>query len=176
MEPNPTQVYGAGKESPAQIVPFTDADRAFFESKKFSISKWLTFLIICAIAWLAYEIFTSGASIWVNLGFCILVGLCVYLFRYFFVTKTSRILAHGMKHIGRARIEKKIAYQGSDGRSSVLALRLDWPHKKEIPIVHVSSQIYAQLQENELAYIEASPLSKLPITIKKVAEAGEAGF
>lgn len=176
MEPNSTQEYGAGKEVPAQVVPFTAEDRAFFESKKFSLSTWMTVLIFCAIVWLAYEIFTSGASIWVDIGFCIFVGLCVYMFRYFFVTKTNRILAHGMKHTGQARVTEKIGYQDHNGSASIFSLKLDWESSKEIREVHVSKDLYLQVKENDLVYVEASPLSKRPIKIKKVMPTGGNGF
>jgi hypothetical protein len=168
MELNPTHDHRGGHPIPAQIVPLTAEDRAFFEAKKMKISPLMNFLIAAAIAFFAYKVFTSGATIWVSLGFCIFVGLCVFLFRYFFITKTNRILAHGLKHTGQARIAKKIAYQDSHGSASLFALTLDWEFSKEIRQVQVSENLYDQLQENDRVYLEASPLSKRPIVVEKV--------
>ncbi|MPR35913.1 hypothetical protein [Salmonirosea aquatica] len=173
MEPNPTHDYRGGQHVPAQIVPLTAEDRAFFEEKKMKISPWMNFLIAAAIAFISYKVFTSGATIWVSLGFCVFVGLCVFLFRYFFITKTNRILAHGLKHTGQARIAKKIAYQDSNGSASIFTLTLDWEFSKKIGQVQVSEKLYDQLQENDWVYLEASPLSKRPLVVEKVSPTNE---
>lgn len=75
------------------------------------------------------------------------------------MTKTSRILAHGMKHMGRARIAQKIGIKIRIVPR--VSIPLGW-----IREVHISEGLYGLMNENDLVYVEVSPLFKMSITIK----------
>lgn len=166
MNTNPDSLTRFGNDRSSKIVPLTPADITYLKARKTQINSGIKTAVVCVVLLIGYRLIFVNSNLALGIGFGIVAVAGLALFWYFFINRVDQALAQGTKHVGQARIARKITSALDTNGQTSKSLILDWDFNKEIARLDVSKEMYDQVHEDERVYIEVASASKIVLRIE----------
>ncbi len=160
-----TPSWPADSRTP-RVLPLSPEDIAYLQARKKKLGSGMKVAAIGIIGILFFRFVIKDSDPGLIVGFGIFAVLGIGLFWYLFANRINKTLSTNTKHIGQARIAKKVAVFNADTGHSSLSLILDWEFKDKLAKVYPTDEVY-KLTEDELVEIQVATANKLVLAVRK---------